>query len=244
MGPNQFGILLEKLSEGQNNVAQVAMAGSVLGIGAIGGGPEPARMPAGFNGVTCIEHNSKGGNVIASVAVAERVGPRGVGGQHSSYGALGAARRIGSKPATYLGQLRIQLSVNDAGLHANCVASDFQDGPKMRTQIHDQAGAEGLSRHAAARSSRNKWDLVLCRVSDQTLNVFFIPRDNDPERLHLKDAGVRAVQCASQVVKKELAFEDAAKVILQVLPLLFVHHLPAGSQPAAHPRFEVGVGSD
>jgi hypothetical protein len=70
---------------------------------------------------------------------------------------------------------------------------------------------------------------VLRGVANQVLNVLFVLRDNDPQRLHLKDAGVRAVQGATQVVKKELAFEDAPEVITKVLALLFVHRFPSQS---------------
>jgi hypothetical protein len=85
---------------------------------------------------------------------------------------------------------------------------------------------------------------VLGRVPNQSLNIFFILRDNDPKRLDLKDAGVGAVEGASQLIRKELALESASEVIHQILPLLLVHRLPAGAQPAAHSRFEVGIRSD
>src|SRR5262249_16026302 len=72
----------------------------------------------------------------------------------------------------------------------------------------------------------------------------FVLRDNDPQRLHLKDAGVRAVQGASQVVKKELAFEDAPQVIAKVLALLFVHRYPASRGPPLMRAYEAGLRSD
>ncbi len=72
---------------------------------------------------------------------------------------------------------------------------------------------------------------MLGRVPNQVLNIFFVLRDNDPQRLHLKDTGIRAVQGASQVVKEELAFEDAPQVIAKVLALLFVHRFSASRGP-------------
>jgi RNA:NAD 2'-phosphotransferase (TPT1/KptA family) len=68
---------------------------------------------------------------------------------------------------------------------------------------------------------------VLGGVTNQILNIFLVLRDNDSQRLHLKDAGIRAVQGASQVVKEELAFEDAPQVIAKALALLLVHRFPS-----------------
>ena len=76
---------------------------------------------------------------------------------------------------------------------------------------------------------------MLGRIPNEGLNVFFVLGDNDPQRLHLKDAGVRAVQAASQIVKKELAFEDAPEVITKVQALLLVHRFPAGQGPPLIP---------
>ena len=169
--------------------------------------------------------------MIAGVAVPERVCPGGIGGQHASNGALGAAGRVGGKTTPRLGQLNVKVPIDDAGLDAHRIGPDFQNGSEMSAEVHDQARAEGFPGHAAARPARNQRDLVLGRVPNQVLNIFFVLRDNDPQRLHLKDASIRAVQSASQVVKEELTFEDASKVIAKVLALLLVHRFPASRGP-------------
>jgi hypothetical protein len=136
MSPNQLRILIQELSDGQSDVTQVSLAGFVLGIGAITGEPEPSRMAADLNRITCIEHDSKGRHVIASVSVTERMGAGSVGRQHASDRALGAASRIRSESPSDSSQLGVKVPINNTRLNANRVGSDFENGPKILAQIH------------------------------------------------------------------------------------------------------------
>ena len=67
---------------------------------------------------------------------------------------------------------------------------------------------------------------MLGRVTDQCLHVFRVLGNRDPERPDFKDARVRAVQTAIQVVKEKLPLDDSTKIFAEILALLFVHRFP------------------
>ena len=92
--------------------------------------------------------------MVARVAVAQGAGAGGVGRQHAADGALSPLAGSGAKRRPDRGQPRVQVAVDDAGLHAHRVGADVEDGAEMPAEIDDQPGAERLAGDAGAGAAR------------------------------------------------------------------------------------------
>src|SRR5439155_8812184 len=134
------------------------------------------------------------------------MGPGSVGGKHSADRALYAAGRVRSETPAQACQPVVETPVDYPWLHTNSLFADLDNGPKMATQVDDEATAERFTGDPGAGSPRYQGDLVLCGIANNALDVAFIARDNDPQGLHLENAGVGAVQSAGKFVEEQLAF--------------------------------------
>jgi hypothetical protein len=93
----------------------------------------------------------------------------------------------------------------------------------MLAEVHDQPGAEGLAGHAGAGPAWDQGNLVLAGVTYEGAYVIFVARHGNAQRPDLEDAGVGAVQGASQLIEEELPLDETAKVVADALALLVVH---------------------
>src|SRR5207247_2479991 len=105
--------------------------------------------------------------------------------------------------------------MSDAGLHAHGIGIDFENVAKVLAEVDDQSGAERLAGQSRASATRNQRDALLLRVAHQAADVFLIARQDDTGRLHLKDARIRAIQTASDIVETNIALEEAMQIILE-----------------------------
>src|SRR5206468_3665733 len=104
-------------------------------------------------------------DVVARVAVAQGVGAGGVVGDHAADGTLVGAGRVGGEPATVAGQALVDFAAGDAGLDADGVDADVEDGAEVPAQVEDQAGAERLAGDAGAGAARDQRQAVLRGVA-------------------------------------------------------------------------------
>jgi hypothetical protein len=93
----------------------------------------------------------------------------------------------------------------------------------MATQVDDDAGAERFTGHAGTGSPRDQSNLVLRRVANHRLHIFFIAGNDHAKRLDLENAGIGAVQSPRQLIEEKLPFDQTFQIVLDVFALWFVH---------------------
>jgi hypothetical protein len=93
----------------------------------------------------------------------------------------------------------------------------------MAAEVNNDPIAERLACNASTGASWNQGDLLGDRITDQRLDVPFMARGHDTQRLDLEDTGVSAVKSAGQFIEKQLPRQDAAQVVANALTLRFIH---------------------
>lgn len=194
----------------------------LLDRGADGFGPLRRRTPdpgplAHNVGVSRVPHDTQPGDVVAGVAVVERVAAAGVSGDHPADGAGRAAGRVRGEPATGLRQFRVQVAQHHARLHGHGVRADRQDAAEVNAQVENDRRAERFTGKAGASPPRDDRDVVAVTVADQGRDIVRVLRHGDGERFDLERAGVGGVQAAGQAVEVQPPAELAAEVVGDLL---------------------------
>jgi hypothetical protein len=96
---------------------------------------------------------------------------------------------------------------------AHGVRAHLDDAAEALAEVDDEPGAKRLAADAGAGAAGDERDVVLMGVADERLQVLLVARPDHAGRRHLEDAGVGAVEGARQVVKKQLALEEALQVV-------------------------------
>ncbi len=84
----------------------------------------------------------------------------------------------------------------------------------MATKIDNDPGAERLAGETGSRTARDQGRLIFPGVADERLDVFFVARDNNAERLDLEQGRIGAIQNARQVVEEEFPLDDSFEVVV------------------------------
>jgi hypothetical protein len=103
---------------------------------------------------------------------------------------------IGTELKAVCAKRSVQRAKYNAGLdaHRTRVGVDFEDAIEMASEIYDDGLTDGLAREAAPGGTGQKRDTEFGRRLDGGVHVIRIPGNQNAERVHLVDGGVRAVE--------------------------------------------------
>ena len=180
-------------------------------------------MPADLDDVAVVENHAQRADMVAGGAVLKGVRAGSVRRQHAADGADGGAGGVGPEAAAVGGEARVQRGQRDAGLDADPVGPDLDDLAERLRQVDDDAAAQGFAGDAGAGPARNERDLVLEAVADELGEIGLVARHDDAGRLDLEDAGVGAVDVASDVVEANVPLEEPSQVVADSTSSLWIH---------------------
>jgi len=151
--------------------------------------------------------------MISCVAVTDRPRSRRVVSNHASDRAHVATGWVGRESAADFPEPGVQGRARHAGLNTGGVGADFADGSKMLAEIDNESCSESFARQSRARAARNQREAMLLRITHKPTNILLVQRHNDTGGLDLKNARIRAIQPARNLIEKNLSLEETLQVI-------------------------------
>jgi len=150
-------------------------------------------------------------------AVAQPVAAAGIDANHAPQRRHRLRDRIGPEHAAFRLQHRVQAAEHDARLQAHKVIADLYHAAHVAREIDDQARPKRFAGEPGPRAAGMERNLICRGILYRGHDVGGMPRPHDAERPHLMDAGVAGIHLREQVIAKDLAGDEAAKVVLDAL---------------------------
>jgi len=138
---------------------------------------------------------------------------------HAADGGHVAANRIGSEAATVLRELGIEPFQRHPSLDTNCVFIDADDAPQVFREVKHHARPQGAAGRAGAGSAGVDRDALFAGVFHTGDDVGDRAGLDDHRRTDFVNAPVASVKLQMDVIAKDLAGDQAAKVVLNALAL-------------------------
>ena len=162
-------------------------------------------------------------HMVHCLAVHDGVRAAGIVPHHAAHGGPIARRNIRAEFPTERFQVGIELVQDYTGLHPrpSLLQVYFQDLVHVFGALDYDGNAYGLARQACSASARKQGNRVAGRERNSGYYVVMRPRESNPQRLDLIDAGVCAVQDPGKPIRANLAGERTAQLRYE-FPELFL----------------------
>ena len=157
-------------------------------------------------------------HVVDRLAVEHRARAARIVGHHAADRGAAGGRDVGREPEAVRLELRVQLVEHDARLDARPALLDvqLQNAIEILRGVDDDPGADGLAGLRRAAATHRQRTAMLRTDSDDADQIFARPRQDDPCRLDLIDAGVGGIERAGDAIETDLAGGVAFKIALQL----------------------------